>query len=202
MDPTTSSGSEAFLDDVERAAFEYFRQTTNPANGLVADTAREHRPCSIAVAGFALSVYPAAIGRGWVARGEALESSLATLRFFRDCDQRGAPDATGYRGFYYHFLDMRSGKRIWRSELSMNDTAILIAAGSSVCERLQSGTDRRRRQVLDFARLLRSRSGHSGDNDRKPPNAVDLATDAQLPPYRRRTAARGVHGWLAVTGRR
>ncbi len=132
MDPITSSENEGLLDDVERAAFDYFRHTVNPANGLVADTTREHWPCSIAVVGFALSVYPVAVERGWVARDEALESSLTALRFFRDSDQRGAPDSTGYNGFYYHFLDMRSGKRIWRSELSMIDTAILIAGALTV----------------------------------------------------------------------
>jgi hypothetical protein len=41
--------------------------------------------------------------------------------------QSDAPDATGYRGFYYHFLDMNSGRRAWQSELSSVDTALLIA---------------------------------------------------------------------------
>lgn len=132
VDPITSKENEALLDGVERAAFDYFRQTTNPANGLVADTTRDDWPCSIAVVGFALSAYPAAVERGWVARAEALESSLAALRFFRDSDQRGTPDSTGCNGFYFHFLDMRSGKRSWRSELSMIDTAILIAGALTV----------------------------------------------------------------------
>jgi hypothetical protein len=121
------SDSELLLDGIERAAFVYFRQTVNPANGLVADTTRDHWPCSIAVVGFALSVYPVAVERGWVSRDEALELSLAALRFFRDSDQNGTPDSTGYKGFYYHFLDMQSGIRMWRSELSMIDTALLIA---------------------------------------------------------------------------
>lgn len=122
-----SSQDEALLDGIEHAAFGYFRQTVNPANGLVADTTRPHSPCSIAVVGFALSVYPVAIERGWMSRGEGLELSLAALRFFRDSDQSGAPDSTGYKGFYFHFLDMQSGARVWRSELSMIDTALLIA---------------------------------------------------------------------------
>ena len=41
--------------------------------------------------------------------------------------QSDAPDATGYKGFYYHFLDMRTGKRVWQCELSLIDTALLIA---------------------------------------------------------------------------
>jgi hypothetical protein len=66
VDPITSSGNEALLDGVARAAFDYFLQTVNPANGLVTDTTREHWPCSIAVVGLALSVYPVAVEpAGW-----------------------------------------------------------------------------------------------------------------------------------------
>ena len=122
-----ADADEVLLDTLQHAAFGYFRQAVNPANGLVADTTREHWPCSIAVVGFALSVYPAAVERGWLSRDDALALCLAALRFFRDSDQRGTPDSTGYKGFYYHFLDMHSGVRVWRSELSMIDTTLLIA---------------------------------------------------------------------------
>jgi len=118
---------EALLDRLQRAAFGYFLQTLNPANGLTADTSRENSPCSIAVVGFALSAYPLAVERGWMARADAVERSLATLRFFHDSDQSVRPEATGYKGFYYHFLDMHTGARVWKSELSMIDTALLIA---------------------------------------------------------------------------
>ncbi|MEO6967606.1 MAG: glucoamylase family protein [Rhodanobacteraceae bacterium] len=126
-DVNDESNDEDLLDGIERAAFGYFRETVNRANGLVADTTREGSPCSIAVVGFALSVYPVAVERGWMQREEALELSLVALRFFRDSDQSGSTDATGHKGFYYHFLDMQSGTRVWRSELSMIDTALLIA---------------------------------------------------------------------------
>jgi hypothetical protein len=115
------------LDQLQRAAFGYFLQAVNPANGLVADTSRESSPSSIAVVGFALSTYPVAVERGWMTRADAVERSLATLRFFHDSDQSGGPGATGFKGFYYHFLDMRTGARVWRSELSMIDSALLIA---------------------------------------------------------------------------
>lgn len=126
-DCNTGNSDEVWLEGVERAAFEYFRQYVDPANGLVPDTSREGSPCSIAVVGFALSVYPIAVERGWASRDEAIEWSLAALRFFRDSDQSDSADATGYKGFYYHFLDMQSGTRVWRSELSMIDTALLVA---------------------------------------------------------------------------
>src|SRR5258708_15280100 len=118
---------ETLLDGLQRAAFDYFLEAVNPANGLIADTSRENSPSSIAVVGFALSAYPVAVERGWMARSDAVERSLCVLRFFRDSDQSGSPQATGYKGFYYHFLDMHSGARVWQSELSMIDTALLIA---------------------------------------------------------------------------
>ncbi|HEY8098537.1 MAG TPA: glucoamylase family protein [Methylobacter sp.] len=115
------------LDRLQRAAFGYFLQAVNPTNGLIADTSRENSPASIAVVGFALSAYPVAVERGWMARSDAVERSLAVLRFFRDSDQSGSPEATGFKGFYYHFLDMHTGTRVWRSELSTIDSALLIA---------------------------------------------------------------------------
>jgi hypothetical protein len=124
---TSHAADEALLDGLQRAAFDYFLKTVNPANGLVADTSRENSPASIGVVGFALSAYPVAVERGWMARADAVERTLATLRFFCDSDQSASPEATGFKGFYYHFLDMHTGARVWRSELSMIDTALLVA---------------------------------------------------------------------------
>ena len=128
------------LDRLQRAAFDYFPQTTNPANGLVADNSRANSPVSIAVVGFALSSYPVAVERGWLARPEAVQRSLAALRFFRDSDQSGGPESTGYKGFYYHFLDFHTGARVWRSELSMIDTALLIAGALTASMYFDSNT--------------------------------------------------------------
>ena len=99
----------------------------NPRNGLIADTSRPGAPASIAVAGFALSCYPVGVERGWISRAQAVERALATVRFFWNSRQGPEPDATGYRGFYYHFLDMETGRRVWQSELSVMDTALLLA---------------------------------------------------------------------------
>src|SRR4051794_33469920 len=118
---------DALLDPLERAAFGYFDAPSDCVGGMVADNSRPGAPISIAVAGFALSAYPIAVERGWMTRGEALARSLAALRFFADSDQSGNVDATGYKGFYYHFLDRYTGRRVWGSELSMVDTALLMA---------------------------------------------------------------------------
>lgn len=114
------------LDRLQRAAFGYFLEETNPANGLVADTSREGSPASIAVVGFALSSYPVAVERSWLTRDDAATRTLVTLRFFEGSMQGLSPDATGYQGFYYHFLDRESGRRAWHCELSMIDTALLF----------------------------------------------------------------------------
>jgi hypothetical protein len=118
---------DALIVRLQRAAFDYFTRHTHPVTGLVADTSRDGSPCSIAVVGFALSCYPIAVRNGWMTRAEAAETSRRCLRFFANSVQGDAPDATGYKGFYYHFLDMASGKRVWNCELSLIDTALLMA---------------------------------------------------------------------------
>ena len=83
------------VDRFQRAAFDYFLEEINPANGLVADTTRKGSPASIAVVGFALSSYPVAVERGWITRQDAAARTLVTLRFFWSSRQSEEPDATG-----------------------------------------------------------------------------------------------------------
>ena len=122
-----SATDDELLDRFQRAAFGYFPAEVNPENGLVADTSRKQAPASIAVTGFALSCYPVGVNRGWISRERAVRLTLAALRFFANSHQGKSADATGYKGFFYHFLDMHTGKRVWRCELSMIDTALLMA---------------------------------------------------------------------------
>lgn len=123
----TDDSSAAMLDDMQRRAFAYFVHETNPANGLVIDTTTAGAPSSIAAVGLGLTAYPAAVERAFITRKEAAARTLTTLRFFWRSKQGPEPDATGFHGFYYHFLDMRSGARTWESELSTVDSALLIA---------------------------------------------------------------------------
>jgi hypothetical protein len=118
---------DALVDRLQRGAFDYFLRFTNAKTGLVADTSRLGSPSSIAVVGFALSCYPVAVERGWMSRADAVRLVLKTLRFFRDSSQSEEPDATGFKGFYYHFLDMQTGRRVWQCELSLVDTTLLMA---------------------------------------------------------------------------
>jgi len=122
-----AQSDDELLDRFQCAAFGYFLEQFNPENGLVADTSRAGAPASIAVVGFALSCYAVGVERGWMTRADAVARTLVILRFFWDCSQDGQADATGYKGFYYHFLDMKTGKRVWQSEVSLIDTTLLLA---------------------------------------------------------------------------
>jgi hypothetical protein len=141
MNLTSNLTDDALLDWLQRAAFDYFLRTINPQNGLVPDTSRDNSPVSIAVVGFALSSYPIAVERGWIKRADAVQRSLSALRFFYESDQSGSPTATGFKGFYYHFLDIRTGARVWQSELSMIDTALLVAGALTASMYFTGGTD-------------------------------------------------------------
>jgi hypothetical protein len=118
---------EAELEILQRESFSYFLHETNPANGLVIDKTAPDWPASIAAVGFALAAYAAGTERGFMSRGAAAKRTLATLRFFWNSKQGPEPDATGYQGFYYHFLDMQTGRRAWQCELSTVDSAFLLA---------------------------------------------------------------------------
>ena len=120
------------LAQLERDTFRYFADEMNADNGLVPDNTRQGAPCSIAVVGFALTTYPIAVERGYLSREEAIKRSLISLRFFRDGAQGTGPDAIGYKGFYYHFLNMKTGRRVWDTEISTIDTTYLLAGALTV----------------------------------------------------------------------
>src|SRR5690242_6128390 len=117
----------AFYDEIEKRTFAYFWETANPANGLVTDRWPTPSFSSIAAVGFALPAYAVGAERGWCTRAQAAERTLTTLRFFWNAPQ--GPEGsgvTGYKGFFYHFLDMRTGERFRDVELSSVDTTILL----------------------------------------------------------------------------
>jgi len=115
------------LAKLQRDTFGYFIDLTNEANGLVPDNTRTDSHCSIAAVGLALATHPVAVERGYITRAQAVDRALSTLRFFRDAPRNGERDGAGYRGFYYHFLGMKDGRRAWGSELSTIDSAFLLA---------------------------------------------------------------------------
>ena len=134
MKPRPPSYSDKELETLQRLTFDYFLKETNPQNGLVPDSTRQGSPCSITPTGFALAAYPVGVERGFITRNEAIKRTLTTLRFFFNSRQSREPDATGYKGFYYHFLDMKTGRRTWDCELSTIDSTFLIAGALTAAE--------------------------------------------------------------------
>jgi hypothetical protein len=110
---------DPFLADLEERTFRYFWETANPTNGLIPDRYPTPSFASIAAVGFGLTAYPIGVDRGYISRAAAGKRVLSTLRFFAR--------AANQHGFYYHFIDMRTGERADASEISTVDTAILLA---------------------------------------------------------------------------
>lgn len=119
---------QALVDDLERRTFDWFWQSADPKTGLVPDSYPGQSFSSIAAVGFGLTAYGIGVERGYVTRAQAAERTLATLRFFAAAPQNDSEDdAAGYHGFFYHFIDMKTGKRAMRYvELSSVDTTLLL----------------------------------------------------------------------------
>lgn len=142
---------EAFLDTVQRRTFDWFWDLTPPTTGLTPDRWPTPSFSSIAAVGFALTAYPVGVERGWVTRTEAAERALATLQFFWNAPQDSAgPNVTGYRGFFYHFLDMGTGYRFQTTELSTIDTTLLLA-GMLFCQSYFDGGDATETEIRALA---------------------------------------------------
>lgn len=119
---------QAMIDDLEQRTFRWFWDSADPATGLVPDHYPGESFSSIAAVGFGLTAYGIGVERGYITRDQAVQRTLATLKFFHDAPQNASEDdAAGYHGFFYHFLDMRTGKREGRwTELSSVDTTLLL----------------------------------------------------------------------------
>ena len=123
-----SAQDEVFLEDLQRRLFQFFWEQADPQTGLVPDRARtdasaldeNHRNVgSIASTGFGLTALCIAAERRWIDAAQARERTRATLRFFAD-------RAIHQRGWFYHWLDTKTGERRWKSEVSSIDTALLL----------------------------------------------------------------------------
>lgn len=115
----------ALLEEIGRTAFRFFAEQSHPRTGLVRDRARtdgspSEGKASIAASGFALSAWAIATERGWVGRDEALGRVRLMLRFLVE-------EAPRRHGFFYHFMEMDTGARAWRCELSSIDSTLLFA---------------------------------------------------------------------------
>ena len=124
-----SDSDDSFLEDLSRRAFLFFWEQSDPHTGLVLDraradgtviTGRNLEVASTALTGFALTAMCVASDRRWKDPNQIRERVRATLRHF-------AYDQDHVRGWYYHFVNRKSGERAWHSELSTIDTALMLA---------------------------------------------------------------------------
>jgi hypothetical protein len=119
--------SEDELWELQKDTFSYFVRYQNPDKGLIADSTKKDSACSIAAVGLALTAYVVASERGWTNRQEASSYVHKTLEFFWNAEQSRNKNATGYKGFFYHFVDMSSGERALKSEISTIDSTYIFA---------------------------------------------------------------------------
>ena len=127
---TVSPEDDALLEDLSQRAFTFFWEQADPVTGIIRDRAgADGSPSanegareigSIASTGFGLSGMCIAAERGWFPKAQVIERTRRTLQFFAE---RQAHE----HGWFYHFVDLRSGARAWNSELSSIDTALLLS---------------------------------------------------------------------------
>ena len=123
--PALSAEDGSLLEEIEKAHFQYFWEQGNPQTGLVKDRCNARAAdnsvvASIAATGFGLTALCIADKNGYVSPGDARNRVLTTLRFI-------GKKLPTHRGFFFHFANANTGERIWDSEVSSVDTAILLA---------------------------------------------------------------------------
>ncbi|MGB6629717.1 MAG: glucoamylase family protein, partial [Terriglobales bacterium] len=122
-DPYRGSDDQ-LLDEIERAAFDFFWNEASSTTGQVKDRAllngNDHRRvASIAATGFGLTGLCIAESRGYGKAAAIRDRVRQTLRFLKG-------QLRNEHGFFYHFIDMDSGERMWNCELSSIDSSLLL----------------------------------------------------------------------------
>ena len=124
-----SADDESLIEDLSRRSFQFFWEHADRSSGIVRDRARtDGAPVggansdvgSIAATGFGLTALCIAAEREWVPRADAVARARTTVHSFANRIEH-------HNGWFYHFLDIRTGRRVWQSELSSIDTALLLA---------------------------------------------------------------------------
>ncbi|MGA8028615.1 MAG: glucoamylase family protein [Bryobacteraceae bacterium] len=132
-----SEDDDRLLDDLAHRCFLYFLEQSDQGTGVARD--RSHADASeypdngryvgsTGATGFALTGFCIGAQRGWISRGEARARVKATLESYAN-----GPVATEH-GWFYHFIDVRSGERHTNSEVSTSDSTWLIAGALTARE--------------------------------------------------------------------
>ncbi len=121
---TLSKADDQFLNTLERANFLFFWEQANPRTGLIKDRCNVRAKDtstvgSIASCGFGLTAICIALKRGFIPYAQARLRVLRTLSFLWH-------KLPTHHGFFFHFADIDTGKRVFDSEVSSIDTTILL----------------------------------------------------------------------------
>ncbi|MFN0151151.1 MAG: glucoamylase family protein [bacterium] len=173
----------AFLDTLEQRTFGFFWDLSDSATGLTPDRAPSESFASVGAVGFALTAYPIGVERGYITRAQARERVANTLQFFWDAPQdTTVAGATGYKGFFYHFLEPATGHRFRDVELSTVDTALLIA-GALFCQSYFDGADASEMRIRALAESLYARVDWQWAQIRPPTIALGWKPESGHLPY-------------------
>ena len=133
------------LRKIEQDTLRYFLREADANTGLVRDSSRAGSPSSVAATGFGLAAWAIGADRGWITHDLAQNKILKALITLESVAEHA-------HGFFYHFLDMRTGKRAWKSEASSIDTALLVA-GALTAAQYYPGTEIEKRALKIYARV-------------------------------------------------
>ena len=112
------------LDELQRRGVLFFTEQSDSVTGFALDRAPVdgapgRGPSSVASTGFALTALGIGESRGWISREEATTRVRETLKSLLERHEHE-------RGWFYHFVDAATGRRMWRCEVSTIDTALLL----------------------------------------------------------------------------
>lgn len=135
------------VEDEMKGSFDFFWEQANTTPGSSGfGLVRDRYPgsesiASIASTGFGLTAYLIGINKGYITEQEGYERVNQTLDTLLAMDRE--------EGFYYHFVDIESGKRAWESEVSSIDTSILMMGVLSVGEYFGGEIGEKAYQIYD-----------------------------------------------------
>ena len=132
-EPAPSLSDSELLTKIEKDSLQYFIRMSDKMTGLTRDSSRTGSPASIAATGFALAAVAIGASRNWIDPDQAYEQLRKTLKSL-------LTKAQHEQGFFYHFLDTKTGRQVWGSEASSIDTALLVA-GALLAGEYYPGTE-------------------------------------------------------------
>jgi len=155
--PEAFKDDEAFVGFIQRLAFDYFWYESDPVTGLTYDRTRAGSPASIAAVGFGLTGLGVGVERKWISRTDAVERTLRVLRTLWNGPQNNEKTgATGYKGWFYHFLKPNSATRAWKCEVSTIDTVLLLG-GVIFAEQFYQEKNPQETEIRNLARSIMDR---------------------------------------------